>query len=282
MPFQEPLAVENPAFPNTEQPTINIGHIGGAINVQGGGEVLLDENINLPDFPGTTLLVEAPPSGITYYGLAIILTNDGKITDDDCPFSCRVYSFGFELPGIKFQAGLMLDGGSLQISSFGHPETTSVILPVATKFPITITLDHTSVTNMDCHITVIGMSQADVSPRDFGMWELGDEPRVVFNDAADESYAIIAASFERREFLFTTSASAGGDILVDVLRDDGTWTISQTRAHNSFYGGKLTAAATVAETNSLITIPGNGAIHRVRNGTTLVGTNSSLCYLGKK
>lgn len=282
MPFREPYEVDKPGFPNTAQPTTNVGIVGGNINVQGGGEKLFDEFGSME--AGTqTFLIEAPPSGLTYFGIGVMLENVSTTGNTDVPLGCRIFNFGTDLPAIKMFACNPFDRATY-LGNFGHPFTTAAAVPVATKFPITIELEHFYGQEYFYHLVVVGLSQADVRPRDLGMWEtINLEPRFIFNNAADESYCIIAASFEGREFLLTQSAvTTGADFLVDVLGDDGTWTISQTRAHNSIYGGKSTASGAVAETNSLIVIPGNGAIHRIRNGTDNAGNNTSLTYLGMR
>jgi hypothetical protein len=284
MPFQEPFAVDNPAFPNTAQPTVNVGIVGGAINVQGGGETLFDQFGNMG--AGTEVFeVPAPPSGLTYFGIGVILTvtKQPPITSD-VPMLCRILNFGPDLTPIQmFATDPDNVGTSVYLGEFGHPRTVAAAVPVATRYPIIIELEHFYASDIFYHLTVLGLSAADVIPRDLGMWEtINLEPRIIFNNAPDEAYGVIAASFETRDFLFSTSGVAGGDILVDVLSDAGVWTISQTRAHNSIFGGKLTASGSVAETNSVITIPGNGAIHRVRTGTDMAGSICSLSYQGKR
>ena len=287
MPFQNPFAINDPAYPNAEQPTINVGHIAGAINVQGGGELLLHTTGTIASNAGiaqTSFDIPAPRSGITYYGLGVIVRNVSKTAIDDVPLWCSVYNFGTAAPiSTDFMAGIVANN-ALELGTFGFPEITSVVMPVATTFPIQMTIRNQAFAgSMNYDVMVIGLSQADVVARDFGIWGTGLDVATVFDNCAIDSYATIAASFETRDFILSAGATAGGNWIVQVLDNNGTWTTSQLRAHVQIYGGKITGPTLSTDAASIITIPGNGAIHKVRTiSTPGAGSQIRLSYLGKR
>lgn len=263
---------------------VNVGGILTPVQVQGGGAVLLNQSGTINAGASLNINIPGPADGLTYFGIGVIVTNTSKTISNDIPFICRLRNFGTGTgsPSTVFYAGLVGSGG-LNLGGFGSIASTGIAVPVGTGFPITLTIDNNGGSgNMGYRAIAIGISQADTLPRDFGQWNNGIESRVTFNNSAAGSYVTVAASMETRDFLLqSVSATAGGNFSVEGVDSSGTWLPTMTRAHNNLYGNATPAANIPNGGNSIVTIPGDGAIHRIICVNALTGA-VNLSHLGRR
>lgn len=257
---------------------VNVGGILTPVQVQGGGSVLVNTTGTLTPGGSINISIPAPASGLTYAGLGVIVTNTSKSVVNIVPLTCYIYNNGVAIsnPSV-FQASIIT--GTL--GEFGACAVTKLVVPVGAAFPLRITLDHNGATsNLGYRVIVVGLSYADTLTRDFGQWENGAESEVSYDNAAANSFATIAASFETRQFLLVSPSGTVGNFNVDVLLSNGTWQGSQLRVQNNVYGNITPSSEVQPNVNSILTIPGDGRIHRVRNGNAVTGF-VRLTYIGK-
>jgi hypothetical protein len=261
--------------------TVNVGGILTPVVVQGGGVMLLQQTGTVNAATGTTINVPAPTSGNVFFGIGIIVTVTSKTVSNDNPLNVSVYNFGFTTAVPTRLKALLGVGGGLNLGSFGQVSTASVVVPMATSYPLRIDLDNTGAAgNQTYRITVIGLSTAGVQPQDLIQWENGLTMDVSFTSALANSYALIASSTETRQFLINSLTATTGAFVVESVSSAGVWSVTQQRAHNSVYGNQPSGADISANVNSLVTIPGDGFVHRVRVSNAVTGA-VSMSYLGK-
>lgn len=257
---------------------VNVGGILTPVQVQGGGAILHSQSGVISPGGSVTVNIPAPANGLTYPGLGIIVTNTSKTVSNDVPISVYVYNSGFATGSpTRFQAGTVQG----EAGEFGATAETSVVVPVGAAFPIRIDLDHEgAASTLGYKIVAVGLSYANGNPSEFAQWENGAEADVSFSNVLAGTFASIAAGFARREFLLISSTGTVGNFFVDILVSDGTWSIAQERAHNTLYGGAVGGSNVAANTTSLVTIPGDGRIHRVRANNATTGI-IGLSYIGR-
>lgn len=267
---------------NVTSGTVNVGGIDTPVMVQGGGSLLLQTTGALGPGTGATHNVPAPASGLTYFGIGVIVRVTGKTVTNDVPLNVYAYNFGFAASNPTTARALLGAGGALNLGAFGIPSTVAMVMPMATAFPLRIDLENTGgvgTGTQNYSITVVGLSYADTFPRDLTQWNNGISVRQDFSNVGGGSYVVIAASMETRQYLLTSVSGTTGNFSIEAVAGDGTWSITQSRAHNSIYAG-TPGNEIFANAQSLITIPGDGNPHRVRVNNAVTG-NVYLTYLGK-
>lgn len=257
---------------------VNVGGIETPVLVQGGGAILFDGTGTITPGSGDTINIPAPASGLTYAGIAVIVTNTTKSVVNVVPITCSLYNNGFAAGNpVSFQAGIITG----EVGEFGSTAITKVVAPVGASFPLRLDLNNNGASgNQGYRVVAIGLSYADTYARDFGQWENGAESEVSFDNVAANSFAVIGASLETRQYLLVSASGSVGNFNVDVLLTAGTWQGSQLRVQNNVYGNITPTSEVQPNVNSILIIPGDGRIHRVRNGNAVTGF-VRLTYLGK-
>lgn len=257
---------------------IQVGGIDTPVMVQGGGSILLNTTGSVAAGAGAQHDIALPANGLTYYGIGVIVTVTSKTVSNDVPLAVWVRNFGAVAPTNAYP--VLPSSPATRLGGFGRLSTIGIVVPMGTSFPLEIDVDNNGASGTQNYsIVVIGLSHSDPYPRDFIQWSNGNDPRISFTTAAANSYAIIAASMEDREFLLVSLTGTVGNFAVEVLNSDGTWSISQDRAHNSLYVG-TNGANIAANQNAIIRIPGNGFAHRVITSSAVTGS-VVLSYVGK-
>jgi hypothetical protein len=262
--------------------TIQVGGVDTPVMVQGGGEILHTTSGSLAAGVDTNINIPAPPSGLTYFGLGLIISVTAKTISSDVPLVANIYNFG-ALTGnpVKISPVLATVGPATYRGAFGANTTAQIVVPIATTYPIVVNLFNSGASGTQFYdFTAIGLSYADSFPRDMGQWVNGNEPTISFSNVVAGSYAVIAPSLETRNFLLVSRTGSAGEFYVEVLNNNGTWTRSQNRADHSVYGNVTPGGSITANSNSLITIPGTGHAHRIVTAPATTGL-IDLAYLGK-
>lgn len=266
--------------PVTVSGTVTVGGIDTPVMVQGGGEILYVGSGSVAGSTGVSLNIPAPASGLTYFGLRVFISHNGPTLAEPLEFSIESNGAGFaSSPSIAVAS---LGAGGLILGSFGNAGQAEFIVPMAAQYPIRVFLSNRSPSACNYSLQVNGISHSEPRATDASVWTNSVETRTAFSGAAAGSYAIIAASFEDRKFLITTSTGTAGSFVVDELDSSfSTWSTTQERAQNSVYQSATPLTSGIqAETNSVVFIPGTGQLHRIRNTNAVVG-NTFLSYLGK-
>lgn len=255
--------------------------IGAPVNVQGGGEILyVDGIIPVPASNSVLISVDAPASGLRYYGLRVYFTHNGPTTPD--PLQLLIQSNGPGFASSPLVGVVNPSVGAPVVGNLGVPSRAQFIVPMATDYPVDILITNEAAIDVNCSLQVNGLSHSEPKPTDADVWTASPESRVAFTGSPSGSYAIIAPSFSDRYFLLTTSTGTVGTFVVDELDTTfNTWSTTQERAQNSPYAAPVPLTSNIqAETNSLIMIPGTGQPHRVRCTNNVTG-NTFLSYIGK-
>lgn len=247
--------------------TVQVGGIDTPVRVQGGGEVLVNQTANLAAGASVTVNIPAPASGLTYAGIGVIVRVNSS-TGNIGPLTGTLYNNGFAIGSpTAFQAHLIT--GS--VDNIGTPEVVQLVAPVGAAFPLRLDLVNNGSGTKNYTAIVVGLAYSDTMIRDFGQWEVS-EGEISFDNAAANTFAAIAASFETRQYALTSATGTVGAFDSGILLSGAAWETTQIRLQET--------ANVTPDSVYTVTIPGDGRIHRIRAINAVTGF-VRLSYLGR-
>lgn len=267
MPFQEPLDVSNPAYPNTGQPTIHIGHVAGAINVQGGGVILYSEEVTVPANSSTEILIPGPLDGSTKYGVDItweILTSGAGLTVSNC----QVVNAG---TGVGVQCAAIRDLNAVEIGEIGAPEIVAFTVPMKSAYPLKIRVYNTHATDsLDGFLHVIATSYALPYPVDTGAYfGVGPLTENLVNPAVGD-YVTLPASTSTMHYRMQANVAGLDNVALEQWSSGSSFTGVNFRTSRSPNYQQVGAGA-IWDIQEFSTGP-FGRPHRLRFFGALAGT----------